>query len=199
MPVHLLAAVVMLACTGCTRPEPLAGPATPGEDLVVVHDDFHSAILLQTDGVWHEWGFGDRDWLTGADLSTWHALRLAAIPSASYVYRIPVAAGEAWAVDGRSRVALTLTATESAAMRRELAAWIAAPGAPWQRGIVLHEGTHPWVGWRSCHDFTVALLRAAGYDVPASLIRTADPLHRDLVRARANHRLQKVPSLIMIF
>lgn len=157
-----LAVCAVLLSGGCAG-RAAATPSPPVAELVVYHDGFHSAILVEEPDGWFEWGFGDRLWLTGEDTSTAHALRLACIPSPAYIYRRPVEAGTVFAVNGRSTFVLAMDGQEVASLRQALAGWVAGPGSEWLDGIRLYPCTRTWVGWRSCHDFTAAMAEAAGY------------------------------------
>lgn len=199
--VRILLASILLLCAGCgdvARPARLVG--APDGVLVVFADGFHSGVILSRHEApgellppherrdWAAFHFGVRDWITGAAGGPVDAMLLAVHPGPG---GMQVDGLDWWVHDRggteRSRLrvwAFPVSAGELAGARACLRAWV-EPGA---QAEALRPGScwwpvvHDWSLRNNCHDFTAAVLHAAGIDVARPWIMQAGGL-RDALDA----------------
>lgn len=193
-------------CGTLTRLPPPS--AVPVHELTVFSDAFHSGVVVraaacdpaldQAQGFLAAWPWltihsGERKWMLDPEAGMLHAagLGFSRHPALLQMDR-HTNLDQAWGYIGVDRATLRLwhfqvsEAGWAAWQRHVREAWIAGPHLPRPPGdpTTYWPCQHDWWLDSNCHDFTLAMLRAAGLPLRQRWIYSARQVHLDLTRAQ---------------
>ena len=200
----LLLAGCLLLLAGCATLRTLPPPdLQPAHRITVFNDGFHSGVMLdkaalppgfdpRSGDLPAQWPmltvhFGEQLWTDGEDTSILHALRLVVVPGRGVVQSDHTRA-DLQDVPG---VEFAHLRTWTFAVNQEgIDRLVAVLQQRWLDGRImerqegeasnLYPSPLSWSVFHSCHDFTVAMLRAAGLDLRGRWLYLAGGLATDL-------------------
>ncbi len=202
----ILLAWALLAFVGCGARSvhiPRSDPE-PAMTLTVFDDGFHSGFILPYDGMpivldreraqaqpplppFVEIGFGEARWLQGLDRSFLHAVRLGVWPADGMIMMVNLP--ERIRTDAEAAHTryweLQLTVAGKRAVYAEFDRWIDRRRVyvrPANDPQFFYESTHRYTVFRNCHDFTLAILRAACFPLGSRWVTSSGSFDRQMSR-----------------
>ena len=201
--------VILTGCWPDARPHPIPVSGGSPVTIQVFDDGFHSSLIIPEDlcpvsfqddlvkdrqNQWVEFGFSDLQWATHQTRSTWHILRLLAVPSrGAIVVQYHAKPGRSpLFLAPRLHYDLTLTPMGAAALREYLAETLDVGSGAFKSSefpdywLVMSACDYQLL-W-NCHDYTARTLRRIGLPMRHDLFRTSSTFSHELADVYAAYQ-----------